>query len=141
MATDILAALNAPLDNEEALLDQMLLALSRGELPHEAWAALDAAAMRDDRVSELAFAFEIVMQGKRLKSVANAIGAEFLVHAAAFFQDTLGDEFGAMSYLERAVALAPAYVPAFERLDALLTKTSETKKLADLCFALSLIHI
>ena len=135
MATDILAALNAPLDNEEALLDQMLLALSRGELPHEAWAALDTAAMRDDRVSELAFAFEIVMQGKRLKSVANAIGAEFLVHAAAFFQDTLGDEFGAMSYLERAVALAPAYVPAFERLDALLTKTSETKKLADLCFA------
>lgn len=135
MPTDILAALEAPLDNEEALLDQMLLSLSRGELPIEAWAALGEAALRDDRVSELAFAFEIVIQGKRLKSVPNAIGAEFLVHAATFFQETLGDEFGAMSYLERAIAVAPTYVPAFERLDALLVKANETKKLADLCFA------
>ncbi len=135
MATDILAALEAPLDNEEALLDQMLLALTRGELPTEAWGALNAAALRDDRVSELAFAFEIVMQGKRLKSVSSHTGAEFLTNAASFFLDTLGDEFGAMSYLERAIALAPGFTPAFDRLDLVLTNAGEQKKLADLCFA------
>lgn len=135
MATDILAALGSPLENEEALLDQMLLSLSRGELPPEAWAALADAATRDDRVSELAFAFEIVIQGKRLKSVANATGAEFLLRAATFFHESLGDDVGAIGYLERAVALAPTFVPAFQKLNELLSDANDTKKLADLCFS------
>jgi len=135
MATDILAALAAPLENEEALLDQMLLAHSRGELPPEAWGVLNEAATRDDRVSELAFAFEIVIQGKRLKSVANAVGAEFLLRAATFFQESLGDDVGAIGYLERAVALAPTYVPAFQKLNELLSNANDSKKLADLCFS------
>ncbi|HRG95079.1 MAG TPA: tetratricopeptide repeat protein [Polyangiaceae bacterium] len=135
MATDILAALEAPLDNEEALLDHMLLALTRGELPPGSWEALTAAALRDDRVSELAFAFELVMQGKRLKSVSSQTGAEFLVHASAFFLEALGDDFGAISYLERAIALSPGYPPAFQALDRALTQAGEHKKLADLCFS------
>ncbi len=135
MATDILAALSSPLENEEALLDQLLLSLSRGELPPDVWSTLNDAAIRDDRVSELAFAFEIVIQGKRLKSVANAVGAEFLLRAASFFQESLGDDVGAIGYLERAVGLAPTYVPAFEKLDDLLSAANETKKLADLCFS------
>lgn len=135
MATDFLAQLSSPLVDEEALLDQMLLALSRGELPPESWRALNEAAVRDDRVSELAFAFEIVMQGKRLKSVANAVAAEFLSHAADFFHESLGDELGAIGYLERALATAPAFAPAFDRLDYLLTKAGDAKKLADLCLA------
>lgn len=135
MAIDILAALEAPLENEEALLDHMLVALTRGELPAGAWEALTAAALRDDRASELAFAFELVMQGKRLKSVSSQMGAEFLVHAAAFFVEALGDDFGAISYLERALTLSPGSVAAFEALERALSQAGEHKKLADLHFA------
>lgn len=131
----LLASLNEPLENEEELVDQMLLALSKGQLPDETWDRLNDVAVRDDRVSELAFAFEIVMQGKRLKTVPNPLAAEFLRRAALFFSDVLGDELGATTYLEKALALFPQHAGAFEHLEALLTKSGEHKRLADLCLA------
>ncbi len=121
----------AQLQDEEPLLESVLAALGRGVLPEGAWERLHAAARRDERMSELAFAFESVSQGKRIKMAPPAVGAEFLFQAARFFSEVFGDDLGAITYLERALALAPAHAPAFERLEQLLTKTGNGKKLSE----------
>ena len=96
------------LEKEEEFLDAMLSAHARGQLPAETWYKLHQAAQRDNRLSELAFAYESVSQGKRLKALSGAPVAEFLLQAARFFGDVFGDEFGAASYLERALVAVPA---------------------------------
>jgi tetratricopeptide (TPR) repeat protein len=124
-------AFEAKLQDEELLLDSMLAAMSRGGTPPEVWEKLHAAAQRDERLSELAFAFESVSQGKRLKTMTPASAAEFLFQAGRYFSDVFGDELGAVTYLERALALAPTHGPAFERIERLLLKTPQPRKLAE----------
>src|ERR1700734_3143081 len=121
----------AKLEDEERLLDAMLAALARAPLPEGTWEKLDAAAQRDDRLSELAFGFESVSQGKRLKLVAPAVAADFLYQAARFFGDVFGDELGAVTYLERALALVPGHGRAFTRIEELLQKAGHPRKLAE----------
>ncbi len=129
----------AKVDNEEQLLDAVLASLARGAFPADAWDKLHAAAARDGRASELAFAFETVSQGKRLKTVQPGVAAEFLYQAARFFADVFGDELGAISCLERALAAAPAHPAAFAKIEALLVKAGQPRKLAEL-FAVTAHH-
>src|SRR5262249_49855281 len=82
-------AFEAKFDNEEQLLDAMLASLARGILPADSWERLHAAAQRDDRLSELAFAFETVSQGKRIKTVQPSAAAEFQYQAARYVADVL----------------------------------------------------
>jgi tetratricopeptide (TPR) repeat protein len=84
-------------------------------------------------VSELAFAYESVSQGRKLKTLLPNVQAELYYRAAGFFGEVLGDEFGATTYLEKALTAWPAHVGAFERIDAQLTRVDDNKKLADLC--------
>ena len=119
------------LEKEEDILDAMLTAHARGALPPETWDKLHKAAQRDDRLSELAFAYESVSQGKRLKTLSGAPVAEFLFQAARFFADVFGDEFGAATYLERALVAVPGHPPSFEKIEILLTKTKSYKRLAE----------
>jgi lipopolysaccharide biosynthesis regulator YciM len=128
-----LPSFDAPLQNEEDILEQLVTTLSRGQLPEETWGELHEAARRDDRLSELAFAYESVSQGKRIKTLLPTPLAEFYFRAAQFFGDVFGDDVGAAAYLERAVATYPAHAGAFEALDALFTRADANKKLADLC--------
>ncbi len=121
----------AKLQDEEPLLEAILAAMNRGALPEGVWERLHAAVQRDERMSELAFAFESVSQGKRIKMATPAAGSEFLFRAARFFSEVFGDDLGAVTYLERALALSPAHAAAFTQLEALLTKTGNTRKLAD----------
>ncbi len=121
----------AKVDNEEPLVDAMLASLSRSALPADAWEKLHEAAHRDERLSEVAFAFESVSQGKRLRTTQPAVAAEFLFQAARFFGDVFGDEVGAVAYLERALALAPTHAAAFAKIDQLLSKAGQAKKLAE----------
>src|SRR5580704_5431322 len=88
----------AKLQDEESLLDAMLASMSRGALPAGVWEKLHAAAQRDERLSELAFGFERVAQGKRLKTMQPAAAAEFLFQAARYFSDMFGDEIGAIPF-------------------------------------------
>jgi hypothetical protein len=120
------------LEGEESLLDQILLALSRGALRPETWDELHRAAQRDERVSELAFAYESVAQGKRLKTMQAAVVAEYMYRAASFFSDVLGDETGASSYLERALTALPTHAAAFDRLEVLRTKQGDPRRVAEL---------
>ncbi len=121
----------AKVDNEEPLVDAMLASLARSALPADAWERLHQAAHRDDRLSEVAFAFESVSQGKRLRTLQPAVAAEFLFQAGRFFGDVFGDEAGALAYLERALALAPNHAAAFGMIDLLLTRQRQPKKLAE----------
>lgn len=121
------------LENEEEVLDAFLLALSKNQLDEAIWQDLHDAAVRYDRVSELAFAYESVSQGRKLKTLLPPVQAELYYRAATFFGDVLGDEFGATTYLEKALTAWPAHSGAFERIDAQLTRVDDNKKLADLC--------
>lgn len=125
----------AKVDNEELLVDAMLASLARSALPADVWDKLHEAAHRDNRLSEVAFAFESVSQGKRLRTAQPAVAAEFLYQAARFFGDVFRDEVGAVSYLERALALAPSHAGAFAKIDELLTKQRQPKKLAEILAA------
>jgi tetratricopeptide (TPR) repeat protein len=120
------------LEKEDEILEGFLTALARNQLPADAWNNLHAAAARDDRLSELAFSYEAVSQGKRLKTQTQPVVAEFLYRASTFFSDTFGDELGAVSYLERALSAQPAHPSAFERLDAIYATTKNDKARADL---------
>ncbi len=121
----------ATVDNEESLVDAMLASLLRSALPADAWDKLHAAAHRDNRLSEVAFAFESASQGKRLRSAQPAAAAEFLYQAGRFFADVFGDETAAIAYLERALALTPSHTGAFSKLVLLLSKQRQNKKLAE----------
>ena len=121
----------AKVDNEEPLVDAMLASLARSALPVDAWEKLHEAAHRDDRMSEVAFAFESVSQGKRLRTAQPPVAAEFLYQAGRFFGDVFGDEVGAVSYLERALALAPTHSGAFSKIVLLLSKQRQHRRLAE----------
>ena len=121
----------AKLQDEEQLLDSMLASLTRGALVAGAWDGLYAAAQRDERLSELAFAFERVAQGARLKASPAASAAEFLFQASRYFNDVFGDVGSAISYLERALALLPTHPSSFERIEQLLKTTQQWTKLAE----------
>ena len=121
----------AKLKDEEPLLESVLAAIGRGVLPEGAWERLHAAAARDERLSELAFAFESVSQGKRIKAATPAASAEFFFQASRFFSEVFGDDLGAITYLERALTVHPAQPAAFARLEQLLTRTGNGRKLAD----------
>jgi tetratricopeptide (TPR) repeat protein len=122
----------AKVENEEQLLDAVLASLARGAFPADAWERLHAAAARDGRTSELAFAFETVSQGKRVKTVQPAVAAEFLYQAARFFADVFGDELGAVSCLERALVAAPSHAAAIAKIEELLVKAGQPRRLAEI---------
>src|SRR5580700_2686938 len=110
---------DSKLEREEELIDALVAALARGQLPADTWTKLHEAAVRDNRVSELAFAYEAYTQGRRIKVFPPAIVAEVLFKAATYFADVLGDGIGAGTYLERVLAIAPGHHAAFDRLSAL----------------------
>ena len=121
------------LENEEEVLDSVLSALAKNVLDPGIWDELHDAAVKHDRVSELAFAYESAAQGRKLKTYLPPVQAELYFRAASFFGDVLGDEFGATTYLERALGAFPGHAGAFERIDAQLTRIDDNKKLAELC--------
>ncbi|OJY16686.1 MAG: hypothetical protein BGO98_10815 [Myxococcales bacterium 68-20] len=114
-------------------MDSIVSALSKNALDAAIWDELHDAAVKFDRVSELAFAYESAAQSRKLKTFLPAVQAELFFRAATFFGDVLGDEFGATTYLERALGAFPGHAGAFERIDAQLTRTDDNKKLAELC--------
>jgi tetratricopeptide (TPR) repeat protein len=124
-------AFEAKLQDEDQLLDAMLTAMVRGSLPADAWDRLHAAARRDGRLHDLAFAFDSTSQGKRLRIVQPAVAAEFLFQAARFASDVFDDDAGALAYLERALSLVPTHAASFERIQRVLDKLGLPHKLAD----------
>ena len=121
----VLASLDERLENEGEVLDAFLLALSRGQLTPDAWPKLHASAQRDDRLAELAFAFEQVAADRRLRTLQAAVVAEFMFQAAVFFGDAFGDELGSGSYLDRALAAVPTHAGSLERRETQLAQAGD----------------
>lgn len=128
----VLASLDSNLHGELDVLEAMLDALARGQLDPELWGRLHGAAVRDNRMAELAFAYESLTQEKRLKGLSPSIAGEFMFHAAEFFGDCFGDDYGAIKFLERTLELVPGHDGAFDRLEAKFVETGDYRKLADL---------
>jgi tetratricopeptide (TPR) repeat protein len=129
---NLASVLEQKLDHEAAILDVLVAALGRGDDTEPAWAALHAAALRDDRLAELAFSYERLSRDKKLKSLTPAQQAVALSHAGTFFADVFGDADGAEGYLERALTLAPGEEHAFEKYAALLTQKKDLRRLGEL---------
>ena len=140
LRVDTLAsALEEPLDNEAGVLDLLVSALARGQANEALWEKLHDAATRDDRLAELAFAYERLARDKKLKSLTAAAQATVLGHAGVFFARVFGDIDGAETYLERALTLSPGDGPAFEVYEQILTGRGDLRRLGEL-FAAAAPH-
>ncbi|HMJ13394.1 MAG TPA: hypothetical protein VK524_18375, partial [Polyangiaceae bacterium] len=127
---DLHEQLDAELDDPLLVLESILHALSKNQDATGHFDALHAAAVRHDKVSELAFAYEHVTGDKRIKLMAPEQQAIVYLQAARFFGDTFGDTDGAVAYAERAVASVPGHPEAFTRLETLLTEAEQPLRLA-----------
>ncbi|WP_394844024.1 tetratricopeptide repeat protein [Pendulispora brunnea] len=126
-----IASLDSKLESEGEVLEALVFGLAKNAFQPELWAKLHEAAQRDNRMSELAFAYEAFGQDRRVKGLPAAANAEFMYNAANFFT-AFGDELGAMSYLQKALSAYPAHLGAFERLESKLIARRDYQGLASL---------
>ncbi|HRI64692.1 MAG TPA: tetratricopeptide repeat protein, partial [Polyangium sp.] len=133
----VASALEQKLENEPALLDLMVQALSKGASPADLWEQLHANAQRDGRVAELAAAYDTVCRDRKVRLLQPAAQVELLLNGAGFICDVAGDGATAQPHLERVMQLSPGNVDAFQRLETILREREEWVKLAELYMAMS----
>ncbi len=121
--------LSQKLENEAGVLEALLVALAKGQPLPEFWQRLHDAALRDDRLAEMAFAYERISQDRRLRIMPAAAQAAVALHAAEFFAECFGDLDGATASLERALALVPGQPEAYEKLVAICERRKDKEKL------------
>ncbi len=115
-----------------AILDVLLKGLAKGRHDVALWEQLHSAAARDEILSELAFAYEKALTGRRIKLISPANQAEAFFHAAEFFSGRFNDADGAIGYAERALAAAPSHQGVLTLLERLLRGKEYFAKLAKL---------
>jgi hypothetical protein len=120
------------IDDAEQTVDTMLAWLARGGLGPDAWDNLRAAARRDGCVDAVAVAFGRVSCGARIKTVQPSVAAELHFQAARYCAEVLDDDLGAAMHLERCLALAPAHLEAFAKMEAILGQRERHDKLSEL---------
>src|SRR4051794_31295098 len=120
------------LEDPSMVLELLVNAVAKGELPSEAWERLHRAAVRHDKISDLAMAYEQVATDKRIKLLTGEQQVFIYLHAADFFQAELGDIEGAIAYAERAAAAVPGHALAFALLERLYGVANKPARLAEL---------
>jgi len=128
----VASALEQKLENEPALLDLLVQALSKGASPADLWEQLHANAQRDGRVAELAAAYDTVCRDRKVRLLQPAAQVELLLNGAGFICDIAGDGAAAQPHLERVMQLSPGNVDAFQRLETILREREDWVKLAEL---------
>ena len=106
--------------------------MAKGQSHPDLFRLLHEAALRDDKLAEVAFAYEHVASDKRVKLLPTAQQAELFVHAAVFFGDFFGDSDGAVGHAERVLSIAPGQPEAFALLERLLSGKGDPKLLVKL---------
>ncbi|MFO0569714.1 MAG: tetratricopeptide repeat protein, partial [Polyangiaceae bacterium] len=99
---------------------------------------LHAAAAAQDKLADVAFAYESLGQDRRLKLVNPELQAAVLVHAATFFADVFADPDGATAFLERALTTQPGHAEAALRFERILAERGDTARLAKLYLDLAI---
>ena len=130
--SEVAEALEERLDDPSMVLEMLVNAVAKGELPTDAWERLHRAAVRHDKVSDLAMAYEQVATDKRIKLLTGEQQVFIYLHAAAFFQIEGGDTEGAIAYAERAAAAVPGHAEAFGLLERLYGMANKPVRLAEL---------
>ena len=120
------------LEHEAQVLDLLVVAQARGQANTELWDKLHSAALRDDRLTELAFAYEKLGQDRRVRIMPPPHQAQVFLHAARFFTRALGDLDGAQAALERVLSLVPTHTEAFDQLKHILEDKNDQEKLVAL---------
>jgi Flp pilus assembly protein TadD len=128
----VASALEQALENEPAILDLLVQALTKNASPGDLWDALHQAAHRDGRITELAAAYDAVSRDRKIRLLAPAAQVELLSNAAAFLIDYAGESATAHPHLERVMQLSPGHVDAFQRLETILRDREDWTKLAEL---------
>ncbi len=124
--------LSKPLENEGGILDALLVALAKGQHHAELWQRLHDAALRDDKLAELAFAYERISQDRRLKIMPAQNQAIVAIHNYEFYAECFGDLDGAIGALERALAAVPGHQEAFTKLVEICTRKKDKGRLVQL---------
>src|SRR5204862_6330418 len=101
------------LDDPAGVLDLLVSAVAKGEQPTEPWQRLHDAAVKYDRVADLAFAYEGTASDKRIKLMPPEQQAFVHLQAASFFSEAFGDRQGAAAAAERALLAVPGHGTAF----------------------------
>jgi hypothetical protein len=129
---EVAEALEERLDDPSVVLELLVNAIAKGEVPVDAWEKLHRAAVRHDKVSDLAMAYEQIATDKRIKLLTGEQQAFIYLRAAEFFQAQLADVEGAIGYAERAASAAPGHPEAFAVLERLYAAADKTSRLAEL---------
>ncbi len=129
---EIAESLEERLDDPSSVLELLVNAVAKGELPSDAWERLHRAAARHDKVSDLAMAYEQVAGDKRTKLLTGEQQVFIYLRAARFFQAELGDTDGAIAYAERAAAALPGHAETFDLLETLYGLANKPARLAEL---------
>ncbi|HEV8247285.1 MAG TPA: tetratricopeptide repeat protein, partial [Polyangiaceae bacterium] len=123
-------ALEQRLDNPAEMLDLLVSAVAKGEQPSDAWQRLHEAAVKHDKVADLAFAYEHALGDKRIRLMPPEQQAYVHMQAAHFFADIFGDRDGAATAAERALHVVPGHAEAFALLERLLSDPAGAARLS-----------
>ncbi len=123
------AYLDEGLEHETQVVELLVVAQARGQANLELWDKLLSAALRDDRLVELAAVFEKLATDRRVKIMPPPAQAQIFLNTAKFFMRALGDIDAAERSLERVLALVPGHPDAFEQLRKILLEKDDTPRL------------
>jgi hypothetical protein len=113
-------------------VDALMTELGEGAAHPELWEKLHAAAVRDGVKAALADAYKACIDGPRMKRLKSHARTAMFVRAADYFENVVGDEKSARSFLENVLALMPGHTEAFARLERFLENERDPNRLLDL---------
>ena len=113
--------INVRLEFVEATVETLIVLLSKGELQPEAFSKLHQSAARDERLADLAFAYEQATQERRVRNLSTEVQGALYGHVAEFYDEFLADRESALNWAERAVAVHPCAEPHFARFERWIT--------------------
>ncbi len=129
---DLTDTLAQGLDAPGAVLDLLVNGMAKGQSHPELFQALHEAALREDKLADVAFAYEHVASDKRVKLLHAPLQAELFLHAATFFNEFFGDPDGAAGHAERVLSIAPGHADAFALLERILGEAGDRVRLVRL---------
>ena len=124
--------LDGPLENPQSVLDTLVNAAAKGQVLGALFEKLHATAASQDKLADLAFAYESLAQDRRVKLLSAESQAGVFLQATHFFADVFGDPDGASSYAERVLTVQPGNPEAVSLLEKIFGEADDGARLAKL---------
>jgi tetratricopeptide (TPR) repeat protein len=120
------------LEDARRVLEVLVMEAEKGRPRPELWQGLHDAAIRDDLLVELSFAYEQLAGGKRFNLLPAAVQGQVLAHAATFFHDVLEDVDKGIEWYGRVLGVTPDHAAAFSIVERHFKASRNHLGLADL---------